>query len=530
MVLRKPYAFLIKNFRLIHIILSVMLIYLLTKTVSIYNFFTDYIANVGIISPEVVDGVFVQAMFTVPFIVIILSVIILGILLMKQKPFALYIVIIATYIVVFAFFNFSLTTARSMELSLVDIRVVKLLRDLLFMIIFVQGILLILMIIRSFGFDIKKFNFGQDLQQLEITETDNEEFEVDVQVESNVVLRHFNKFKRILKYVYFENHLVINIIAIIVVVITVGINLFNSNILTKKGQEGQMFTAYGFSMVIDNSYITNKDYRGITLEEDFALITLDIKVKNNTNKEKAFDTASAALLINDRIYYHTNDYRDRIFDLGNSYNDEKIGSYFERILLVYKVPISQIDEKMTFRYTDKTSIEGKYTLIKLGPKNLDENYKEYVYDLGTTIDLSKSVLKNSSFIINDAEIKKEFKLYYNFYYDNDSYIKSVEYIKPNIETNYNKVLIKINATLSIDEDIDLENVYNVFDFINYFGTLEYKVNGTSKKQNIEFIQVKSNRVNQENVYYLEVLEEVMDATDVVLSLKVRNQIYKYKLN
>ena len=106
MILKKPYAFLIKHFKFIHVVLSIMLIYLLTKTVSIYNFFSGYLSNVGIISPEIVDEIFVNSMFTIPFIIIILSVILLGILILKQKPFIFYIVVIVSYTIIFSFFNF----------------------------------------------------------------------------------------------------------------------------------------------------------------------------------------------------------------------------------------------------------------------------------------------------------------------------------------------------------------------------------------------------------------------------------------
>ena len=45
MILRKPYAFLIKYFRLIHLFISLLIVYLIYKTNNMYNFFKDYITD-----------------------------------------------------------------------------------------------------------------------------------------------------------------------------------------------------------------------------------------------------------------------------------------------------------------------------------------------------------------------------------------------------------------------------------------------------------------------------------------------------
>ena len=45
MILKKPYAFLIKNFRLIHLILTIPLIYITYKTTAVSNFFREYVSN-----------------------------------------------------------------------------------------------------------------------------------------------------------------------------------------------------------------------------------------------------------------------------------------------------------------------------------------------------------------------------------------------------------------------------------------------------------------------------------------------------
>ena len=45
MVIRKPYAFIIKHFRIIHLLLIIPMLYLVMKTKNIVTFFSKYIYN-----------------------------------------------------------------------------------------------------------------------------------------------------------------------------------------------------------------------------------------------------------------------------------------------------------------------------------------------------------------------------------------------------------------------------------------------------------------------------------------------------
>ena len=47
MILRRPYAFLIKHFRLIHLILFVLFGYITYKANNMLSFFKEYISNNG---------------------------------------------------------------------------------------------------------------------------------------------------------------------------------------------------------------------------------------------------------------------------------------------------------------------------------------------------------------------------------------------------------------------------------------------------------------------------------------------------
>ena len=84
MIIRKPYAFLIKYFKVIHITIFVIAIYLLIKSRNIYVFYGDYLISGTYNYIENMALSYVH-----PFMIIV-SILLMGIflliyLLMKQK-------------------------------------------------------------------------------------------------------------------------------------------------------------------------------------------------------------------------------------------------------------------------------------------------------------------------------------------------------------------------------------------------------------------------------------------------------------
>ena len=81
MILRKPYAFLVKHFKLIHILLTLVIAFLVYRTNIILNFLNEYIAS-NQTSPidNLTNTMFNIWMFIFPFIVIVLSLVIISLI------------------------------------------------------------------------------------------------------------------------------------------------------------------------------------------------------------------------------------------------------------------------------------------------------------------------------------------------------------------------------------------------------------------------------------------------------------------
>ena len=106
MILKKPYAFIIKHFRAVHLFLLIPMFYLIIKTKNIVSFFAEYIANDytfkfnNVLSS--LSGNYINLFMYLAVILILVVFMFLFIILQKkEKPTRYYSVSIIYYIVIF---------------------------------------------------------------------------------------------------------------------------------------------------------------------------------------------------------------------------------------------------------------------------------------------------------------------------------------------------------------------------------------------------------------------------------------------
>ena len=217
MILRKPYAFLIKHFRLIHLILTGVLIHLVLKNMAIYKFINKVINN----PVNRYDALsFINYNFIIYVIlVIVLCFIIYKLLKYKDKPRRLYLFTIISYIVITVFMMILFIYMNKLSMEVGSERTIRLYRDILLITLLFQYYIIIAMGIRGLGFDIKKFDFARDVQELNLNESDSEEVEVNLNIDTTDVVRGIRKQRRELGYFYKEFKYYI----IVIIVIIIGI-------------------------------------------------------------------------------------------------------------------------------------------------------------------------------------------------------------------------------------------------------------------------------------------------------------------
>lgn len=528
MIFRKPYALLIKYFKLIHIVLTICMACLIYRSYMIYDFFTEYMkTNMMPLGFGATNDLVDVILYTFPLIIIVSSMIMLLTMIKKEKPKLFYIVTTTTYVVGFALYNYLATMLKTLEENIIPIRDIRLANDLILIFLTFQVGVIMMSLVRSIGFDIKKFDFKKDLLEMDIVDEDNEEFEVSFNVEGNIIKRVFNKFIRNLKYAYLENKFLFKILGCFAIIF-ICYNLYKgSNINHKLLTVGDAFYSDGANIQLTNCFITKKDYKNETIgNNSYVLVELNIQ---GDSKSIKLNTARMQLKIGKEIYYpQEKGFLEKFIDLGNAYENGNLSTKFEKYLIVYEIPSRFENKEMKFRYIQNMNGEdAEYSTFALEPIEVDKNSKLDDVKLGNKIVLNEELLGNSTLVINSFEIKDKFTINYNYCPVNGECFASVEYIKPNLNTTFEKALIKMDAELTIDPEHKINGVTTAFNVLEKFGTIVYIVDGKTYKIKGKLVNVPAKKKKIANHFYIEVNERILKADYAYALIKVRNKEYKY---
>lgn len=503
MIIRKPYAFLIKNFKLIHLILTGLYIYLAIKVNNILTYYNNFIAG----NESKLNAIKYMTNYYLIAITlsIIICLIIYALMRYKKKPKLLYLILIILYLIVALIINISYKGLDTIYISVLDTKTQRLYRDLLRIIIVFQYISIVFTLVRGLGFDIKKFNFKEDISELELDITDDEEIELTMG-NTEGLQRKLRRQLRELKYYYKENKLFINIIIIVVILILASTITVDKQIINKTYNENEIITTDSFNINVLNTYITNKSYNNKTISNtDTSFLIARIAISTNEGAKK-LNTSNLVLKIKNNNYTSTTRYYDNFVDIGYGYKEQKISNQKE-YLFVFNISNEDLNKDMQLIYAGDKKINIK-------PINLDEQSKTEEYKLTETIDLSKTSLKNGNITINSIEIKNKFSYAYNYEINGKTYTSNLN-------------IISLNNTI-INLKLISQLPYNLtsYDFISNYGKVKYKINNeeyTSK--------VLNNKTpgNYTEGLYIEVDKNIESASSIWLELNVRNIKYIYTL-
>jgi len=528
MILRKPYAFLIKHFKLIHVILAFLVCYSIYYTKQLTDFFTEYSNTIINVAGQDLASTLTPILFQIiPFLIIVFSIILLVVMIVKKKPNLFYIINIISYIYTFVIVQISKFTLNTMALTLIDVRQARLIRDIITISLIIQVMCAVIIFIRATGFDIKKFNFKQDLKELDISPEDREEFEVEFSLDKNKIKTKLRKRIRFLKYRYKENKILFWVLSVIVIIFLSTSIYFGFFYKEKILSENTYFGGNGITLKITNSYLTNTDYKGNLIDEDNYYLILQIEAKGNNKK---LEESSLKILIDNYVYTPTLNNKDSFFDFGKIYFGENIGGNLEKKVLVYEIPKELIDKEFIFSYVLRNTLNSFVVndiKVSLAPEKLTETSLKEVR-LQENLQLQDSILDDYQIKIDEYAIAKRFKVNYNFCVNKkDECYLSVEYLKADIISNYDKSLLKIKGSLIKENQI--QGIYDLYDFIDNFGTLYYEIDGITKRHSVKLKEVVSSKVKKQDTYYIEVLDEVENADSIYLLFNVRDKQYKYIL-
>ena len=519
MIFKKPYMIFIKLFKPIHIMLSIGVAYLIYLDSNILSFLNTYISSrTNLVEENVRDILINKFIYIIPIIIIVFSLIILGIMFRNKKPIAFYLINIFAYIAILVVSLYTDNFLGVLEHSVVSIRVVKLIHDLVLISMIIEGISFAIFVVRGMGINFKKFNFDSDISKFDISENEKEEFELEITHDIDETKRKRKKKFRNLKYKYLENKFKINILISIVFIIIVSFifiitSLKNSNY--KK--EGNVYYINGISIGVDDSIILNTDYSGKKITDNY-LIVVNCKIKSNSRNDKV-SLSDFSLQIGKSIFKPTTKYSNYLTDIGNVYDESLLKLDYVNYLFVYEIPEESTNKNIVFNYN-----VGNKLSVKLNPRKLIYNDISISKNIGEYIDFKDSI-GDINFKIDDYEIKEQFKFNYNYCIKKDDCIMSIEYIKPSIDKNFDKVILRLN----VDYNDNTDRIKSFYKLFSMYGIINYNIGGNWYSQNGAFEEIKSSKVNAKNNVYIGVNSNIIIADSIKLVFNIRGSRYEYVL-
>ena len=515
MIIRKPYAFLIKNFKRIHIVLLLLSLFVAYKVFDVSSFVNEFMkfGTYDYFKDPITNHISTWLQIAI-IIIVIGSTAILFLLRYKEKPWKLYLIPIIEYTALYFVLNM-IKGFFNIYTSVVKTTDVRLSRDLLIMAAIVQIPAIVIFIMRVFGLDKKRFNFNQDEEFLNLNEKDREEVEINIDIDKNSIKRFWKRTKRNINYFYTE-HKGICIGIAVILVCAIAINSYKFIFVTNKTYSaGELYSANGYSMKIKNAYFTDKDYHGkvITKKSDFVIV--EVEVKNNS-KRRSIEMENFHIKNGTKDYVSTRKtYANEFYDLGTTYDVVKELNQGEEtsFIIVYKVDKDLDKDKFVMYYQEKS---GYLRKIKIKVQDLSKIEKQKDLSLGDYMKI-ETVVNPDEISIDEVEVTN-----------------STTYITR--ECRVSRDCNGDQKTLTADENHNIlvitfgSEVYtapNMIKFLTRHGKITY-VNSAGEDREIEIENAITKKYSGKLVF-LKVPKEVTKDTELTLNLVIRNKEYNYKL-
>lgn len=534
MILRKPYAFLIKHFRMIHLIMVVCILYVLLKTVNVFNFLGTYISNGQVISTyEDLSNVYVNTMFVVVVaFLIIVSSIILYLMRHKKKPFFFYVFMIVIYSSLLFLLLFSSSFIYDLAFETPDLRFTNIVKDIYSIEIFIQIPILIISFIRTVGFDIKRFDFKKDILELDISDEDNAEFELQLGLDSEDIRAKLRKKIRYFKYYYKENKIIFfSLIVCVSVFLVISLTRVVLSI-EKVYKEREVFSTRYLDITVLDSYKTYYDYSGNRINDDNFYIILKMRYKNKSSSDFQLD------LNNSRLSYTeynnvspTTLMYNRFVEFGVPYYSQILRSGETRdFILVYEINKEYYDNPFKLKYLYDVEVvnnqpEYKYRTVLIDPFEFVASEEYEIVDtknLGEELTFTDSLLGNTKIVIDEMDLSNKYT-YKLVNCKNNNCNQYVNVLTASTNRTYEMTLMRLNYSITYDSLMG--EGYSVSSFIEKFGSIRFVVNGREYDSKIKLFDVTP--YPSDHYVFLEVREKLNMAEKIYLDFTVRDKKYTY---
>ena len=517
MIIRKPYAFLIKHFKRIHIFMLILCCFVYYKTMQTRSFITEFLEleSYDAYYEPVTKYASVLAIIAI-IVLIFLSGTLIVLLRHKKKPWKLYVIPFFSYIFLFISFVLAIALFASYDRD-AGTTGIRAINDLTFMSTIPQYVIVVILLIRVFGLDLNKFDFKADQEFLELSKDDREEIEISVNVDKESFRRLYKKLLRNINYFYQEHKFICNVIITILVVVLV-ILIYRFIFITHKSyKQGDAIETNGYTVTIHHSYFTDKDYHGKIISKASDFVVLDVTIKNNAQSREVN-------LNRFHVMNRTENYTQTYATYGTDFQDlgepvDKLtlaNDESKRILLIFKVDKDLNPNKFVLYYQEINNNKPYLRKIKLDIEDCSEIKTKK----------TKSLLDYETLIVGEEEISfsiENYKILQNASYNvmlcpkNDKCYSA----QKNITVSSGKKVLQLSFTS------DVFSGEEFVDFSEEYGKIVY-IDNKGKRRSLA-IDDAVNKQYFGNYMYFVVPERLQDAKEIRLVYTVRNKKYVYKL-
>lgn len=530
MIIRNPYNFIVKHYKIIHLLLLVPMLYLALKFGDIAGFFNDYIAQ-GYSTPETnfADTYVTLLMWGTIAFMLIVNITLYFIFGSKKKNNLYYGISIIYYFILMIGLILFGSAMSSIERDSLEPTFANFIRDCSFIAYLPMYVLMVLDVIKGVGFNIRTFRFDNNAD-LKINDDDDEEIEIKVGADNNSVKRNMVHLIRELKYYVLENKFVFSCIGVVLFLFVGYVTYTNYQVYNKTYASNQAIQLNTFSISLKEAYLTNVDYQGKIIADNKYYLAVKMGVENpSTRNATSIETSYFRLYIGDEIIYPSYDRSSRFIDIGRPYQGEDLQpEEADEFVFVYELNKDQIKSSYQIRILTEAPVikndklVSKYKKINIKPQNIIKESNIGTTSLGKEISLKDTTLGNTNYTLKKLEVLQSYQYTYK------------KCSSTNICSDVTDTMVPTggNALVVIEDEIEWDENSSYYknskkDFYNDFVTITYQFNVLSGRDRGDKVvtttlkNVTPKTITDKKIY--EVPSTLLNADKIDLNLKIRNK-------
>ena len=536
MVIRNPYSFISKHYKIINLLLLIPILYLALKFGDIAEFFRDYVkANYVVYESDYATSYVTGFTFLVLIVMLIINASIYLVCLTKRKSIWYFLVASVYYVILLVLALFFRVTMENMQLTTIDQTFANFVRDCANLCVFPAYFLFVVGLAKGVGFNVRTLRFDNNAELI-IADNDDENIELRLGREDKSLKKVLVHMIRELKYYVLENKFVFTCFSV-VALIGIGVTLFlNFQVYNKTYTVNQALEMDRFTISLKDSYLTNVDYHGNQISDKYYL-AVKLGIINN-GKATSIDSSNFRIYLDNESIYPSYDRASRFIDIGSIYQGEIIPNVKKfaggEYVLVYELTKSQVKNSYQMRILNGLTRKGnklikRYKKINIKPTNLlkQEIIKD-VYKVGSEVSFKKSMIGETIYKLKSIK----FVDHYNYVYKNCAGSNCYDASGVLVPRPGNSLAI-IEDEIKWDDRSSYYKNSNL-DFYGDFVSLSYQYNLLSgielndDKYNIStMMNVTPNGL--ENVKVYEVSSSIINSKKINMLIKIRNKIYTIEI-